>query len=120
MAENDKKLEEMKVTMEQYIDFSGDKIPEEILDKLLIQVVPLCSDRFRWYLNLRSKNNSTIVCGVSGRKNKPVLIGGVAKHPPYFQPSSGCYCTEVSECYLFSVKLDFEKAKSSHYLQKCR
>ena len=85
----DKKLEEMKVTMEQYIDFSGDKIPEEILDKLLIQVVPLGSDRFRWYLNLRSKKNSTIVCGVSGRKNKPVLIGGVAKHPPYFQPSTG-------------------------------
>ena len=35
-------------------------------------------------------------------------------------PSTGSNCPEVSECYLFSVKLDFEKAKSSHYLQKCR
>lgn len=85
----DKKLEEMKATMEQYIAFSGDKIPEKILDRLLIQVVPLGSDRFRWYLNLRSKKNSTIVCGVSGRKNKPVMIGGVEKHPPYFLPSTG-------------------------------
>lgn len=36
-----------------------------------------------------SKKNSTIVCGVSGRKNKPVMIGEVTKHPPYFLPSIG-------------------------------
>ena len=95
----DKKLEEMKATMEQYIDFSGDKIPEKILDRLLIQVVPLGSDRFRWYLNLQNKKNSTIVCGVSGRKNKPVMIEGVEKHPPYFLPSTGSYQSKVGECF---------------------
>ena len=87
----DKVLVEMQSTMEQYIDFSGDKIPEKILDRLLIKVVPLGSDRFRWYLNLRNKKNSTIVCGVEGRKNKPVIIGGVGKDLPYFQPNTGCY-----------------------------
>lgn len=87
----DKVLVEMQSTMEQYIDFSGDKIPEKILDRLLIKVVPLGSDRFRWYLNLRNKKNSTIVSGVEGRKNKPVIIGGVGKDLPYFQPSTGCY-----------------------------
>lgn len=85
----DKVLVEMQSTMEQYIDFSGDKIPEKILDRLLIKVVPLGSDRFRWYLNLRNKKNSTIVSGVEGRKNKPVIIGGVGKDLPYFQPSTG-------------------------------
>ena len=86
----DKVLVEMQNTLEQYIDFSGDKIPEKILDRLLIKVVPLGSDRFRWYLNLRSKKNSTIVCGVEGRKNKPLIIGGVGKDLPLFQPSTGC------------------------------
>lgn len=87
----DKVLVEMQNTLEQYIDFSGDKIPEKILDRLLIKVVPLGSDRFRWYLNLRSKKNSTIVCGVEGRKNKPLIIGGVGKDLPLFQPSTGSY-----------------------------
>ena len=87
----DKVLVEMQNTLEQYIDFSGDKIPEKILDRLLIKVVPLGSDRFRWYLNLRNKKNSTIVSGVEGRKNKPVIIGGVGKDLPLFQPSTGSY-----------------------------
>ena len=30
---------------------------------------------------------------------------------PSLERSTGCYRTKVGECYLFSVKLDFEKAK---------
>ena len=68
----------------------------------------VCKDHYEWYLRLDTEE--PIKCIAGGTKAKPV-ISMVEQTPPFVESDTGCNRRDVSECYLFSVKLDFEKAK---------
>jgi hypothetical protein len=87
----DAKLKEIKQTLEMMIDFSGNQVDEDIIDKLVHQVIPIQKDRFKWVLNLLNDTGNQIVCGVVGRKNAPAFSGNLSDSLPLFQPSTGCY-----------------------------
>lgn len=86
----DAKLKEIKQTLEMMIDFSGNQVDEDIIDKLVHQVIPIQKDRFKWVLNLLDDAGNQIVCGVIGRKNAPTFSGNLSDSLPLFQPSTGC------------------------------
>ena len=90
------------------------QIPETLIDAFVDRIV-FDKGVFSWYLNPKL-GNETFKVGTSDFKKSMLKV----QKTLLANSSTGCDCPEVSECYLFSVKLDFEKAKSSHYLQKCR
>ena len=45
-------MEEIRNTLTIFIDFSKGIVPHELLDKILIRVMPMGEGRFRWYFNL--------------------------------------------------------------------
>ena len=110
------KLDVLKYALEQDFKFELYDIPDSIIDAFVDKIV-VCKDHYEWYLRLDTEE--PIKCIAGGTKAKPV-ISMVEQTPPFVESDTGCNRRDVSECYLFSVKLDFEKAKSSHYLQKCR
>lgn len=83
------KLHKMEAAMEQYIDFSQKTVPREILDKLLVQVIPYEGGKFQWIFNLLGDDN-TFMCGVDGRKNTPIF-SSFSKDLPVFQNCTGSY-----------------------------
>lgn len=87
----DVKLNEMKKTLEQMIDFSGNKVDQDIIDKLVYQVIPVQNGKFKWILNLLDDEGNHIICGVNGRKNAPSFDGDLSDSLPLFQPCTGCY-----------------------------
>ena len=62
----------MEETLKQYIDFSDKNVPREILEKLLVQVIPCQNHRFVWIFNLLDKENE-MLCSMDGRKNAPIF-----------------------------------------------
>lgn len=83
-------LKEIEETLNQLIDFSGPTIDNDIIDRLVMQVVPLQKDRVKWILNLAGGGNQ-IYAGVAGRKGKAKYDGSLSFDLPTFQPSTG-YC----------------------------
>ena len=79
----------MEATMEQYIDFSQKTIPREILNKLLVQVIPYEGGKFLQIINLSGDDN-TFMRGVDGQKNAH-LFNSFEKELPSFQIGSGGY-----------------------------
>lgn len=83
-------LKEIEEMLNQLIDFSGPVIDNDIIDRLVMQVVPLQKDRVKWILNLAGGGNQ-IYAGVAGRKGKAAYDGSLSFDLPTFQPSTGCY-----------------------------
>lgn len=98
------KLELIREELERQIDFSGPKVSNDILERLVYQIIPMHNSQFKWLLNLQGEK-IPYYTGVLGRKNNPTFEGGLEKDLPFFRTSTGCYCPEVSECHLFSAKL---------------
>ena len=65
-------ISQMEETLKQYIDFSDKNVPREILEKLLVQVIPCQNHRFVWIFNLLDKENE-MLCSMDGRKNAPIF-----------------------------------------------
>lgn len=85
------KLKEIKKTLEAIVDFSGNKVDEDIIDKLVYKVIPLDKGKFKWILNLLDVDGNHITCGVEGRKNNPTFKGDICDSLPLFQVRTGCY-----------------------------
>lgn len=84
-------LSEVRSVLEEMIDFSGHIIDEEILERLVLRVIPMESGRFKWVMNLLDGNRHSIICGVDGRKNAPMFYGSLEKSVSSFQYVTGCY-----------------------------
>ena len=65
-------ISQMEETLKQYIDFSDKNVPREILEKLLVQVIPCQNHRFVWVFNLLDRENE-MLCSMDGRKNAPIF-----------------------------------------------
>lgn len=88
----DEVLSEVRSVLEEMIDFSGRIIDEEILERLVLRVIPIESGRFKWVMNLLDGNRHSIICGVDGRKNAPIFYESLEKSVSSFQYVTGCYC----------------------------
>ena len=91
-------------------------IPDAIIEKYVQEIV-VDKDNFIWKLNPSIGQDKNLLIEMDRNIRKNNISNKTMYH---VHSSTGSYCPEVSECYLFSVKLDFEKAKLSHYLQKCK
>ncbi|MBO5114329.1 MAG: hypothetical protein J6C12_13450 [Lachnospiraceae bacterium] len=90
----DEQLDIMRETLSSMIDFSGNTIDEDVLERLVVQVSPMPNSRYKWVLNLLSNNeNDSIICGVDGRKNAPSFVGENIFRLPSFQLCTGSDCT---------------------------
>jgi len=65
---------EIEQTLDKMIDFSGDRIDEDILNKFIRKVVPLGDNRYAFHLNLDNGLSEPLTAGVEGRKNKAVVF----------------------------------------------
>jgi len=64
---------EIEKTLDQMIDFSGDRINEDVLDKFIRRVVPLGNNRYAFHLNLDNGFTDNFNACVEGRKNKAAV-----------------------------------------------
>lgn len=102
--ELERKLKVLQYGLQQDFEFSA-RIPESIIDAFVNEIIP-CKDYFIWKLCF---TDDDIRCLVEGHKNNASV--SLVDTPNIVDGSTGCYQSKVGECYLFSVKLDFEKAK---------
>jgi uncharacterized protein YdaT len=84
----DEKRYIIRKALEEQIDFSGNIVSHDIIDKVVAQITPMSNNKFKWTLNLLG-DNYNVVAFLNGRKNNPSLINGSEKDLYYFQPSSG-------------------------------
>lgn len=86
------KLKEIKKTLDEVIDFSGARIDDAVIDKLVYKVIPMRNGRFRWILNLLGEpNDRDYLCSVDGRKNAPSFNSwNMKKRLPLIKSSTGC------------------------------
>lgn len=85
------KLKIIRKELELQIDFSGSKVSNDILERLVYQIIPMHNSQFKWLLNLQGEK-IPYYAGVLGRKNNPSFGGGLAKDLPFFRTSAGCNC----------------------------
>ncbi len=80
---------EIEKTLNQLIDFSGESMDEDILNKFIHRITPLGNNRYAFYLNLDNGGSKTLFAGVEGRKNKAAVFmensEGDAEAPPYIK-----------------------------------
>lgn len=87
----DDKLEIIRSVLEEQIDFSGNIVSHDIIDKVVAQIVPMSNNKFKWVLNLLG-DNYAVATYLEGRKNNPSFKGGSAKDLEFFPPSTGSNC----------------------------
>lgn len=87
----DDKLVEIRSVLDEQIDFSGNIVSHDIIDKVVAQIVPMSNNKFKWILNLLG-DNYAVAAYLEGRKKNPSFNGGSAKDIEFFRPSAGCYC----------------------------
>lgn len=87
----DDKLDIIRSFLEEQIDFSGNVVSHDIIDKVVAQVIPMSNNKFKWILNLLG-DNYAVAAYLEGRKNNPSFKGGSAKDLEFFRHSTGCYC----------------------------
>ena len=85
------KLKIIRKELELQIDFSGSKVSNDILERLVYQIIPMHNSQFKWLLNLQGEK-IPYYAGVLGRKNNPSFGGGLAKDLPFFRTSTGSNC----------------------------
>ncbi|MCR4713250.1 MAG: recombinase family protein [Treponemataceae bacterium] len=66
-------LQAIKAALERILDFSDEKIDDEIIDKFVSRIVVVNDTTFAWYLNLSGKEDSEVIAICEGRKNKAVV-----------------------------------------------
>lgn len=86
----DDKLDIIRSFLEEQIDFSGNVVSHDIIDKVVAQVIPMSNNKFKWILNLLG-DNYAVAAYLEGRKNNPSFKGGSAKDLEFFRHSTGCY-----------------------------
>lgn len=88
----DEVLRKSEETMNSIVDFSGNTVDEDVLERLIERVSPMPDYRYKWVLNLLSEDEKDILlCGVNGRKNAPEFVEEDIFSLSSFQPSTGCY-----------------------------
>lgn len=87
----DSKLAEIRETLKMIIDFSGDRIDDNIINKLVHQIIPTGNNKFKCILNLLGNDKCYLICGVDGRKNKTSFTVIPSRSLSLFQDSTGCY-----------------------------
>lgn len=87
----DDKLDIIRSFLEEQIDFSGNVVSHDIIDKVVAQVIPMSNNKFKWILNLLGDNYAVAVY-LEGRKNNPSFKGGSAKDLEFFRHRTGSYC----------------------------
>ena len=87
----DDKLDIIRSFLEEQIDFSGNVVSHDIIDKVVAQVIPMSNNKFKWILNLLG-DNYAVAAYLEGRKNNPSFKGGSAKDLEFFRHRTGCYC----------------------------
>lgn len=86
----DDKLDIIRSFLEEQIDFSGNVVSHDIIDKVVAQVIPMSNNKFKWILNLLG-DNYAVAAYLEGRKNNPSFKGGSAKDLEFFRHSTGSY-----------------------------
>ena len=86
----DYKLKEIEETLNRIIDFTTSEIDSDIIDKLVVKIIPEQKDKFKWILNLTGENNP-LYTSVSGRKGKAEFECDFQKDLPLFLDCSGSY-----------------------------
>lgn len=84
--------EEIKIALEESIDFSQSKLPDYIIDRFVNQITPIDNNTYRWFINIIDKtvdmdnpneyieelsaedNIKDFVVSISGRKNNPKVM----------------------------------------------
>lgn len=87
----DDKLDIIRSFLEEQIDFSGNVVSHDIIDKVVAQVIPMSNNKFKWILNLLG-DNYAVAAYLEGRKNNPSFKGGSAKDLEFFRHRTGSYC----------------------------
>jgi hypothetical protein len=79
--------QEIEQTLNRMIDFSGDRINEDILNKFISRVTPLGDNRYAFHMNLDNGLSEPLFARVEGRKNKAAVSTqnseGDAEASPY-------------------------------------
>ena len=81
------RIVDIENTLKQIIDFSGPFVDNEIIERLVYQIIPNKKDRMTWILNL-ADDTINIEANVLGRKNNPMFKGYEKDSLPIFQGSS--------------------------------
>lgn len=79
----DDKLVEIRSVLDEQIDFSGNIVSHDIIDKVVAQIVPMSNNKFKWILNLLG-DNYAVAAYLEGRKKNPSFNGGSAKDIEFF------------------------------------
>lgn len=134
--------EEIKIALEEAIDFSQSKLPDYIIDRFVNQITPVDNNTYRWFINIIDKtvdmdnpneyieelsaedNIKDFVVSISGRKNNPKVMickseygdsGGDdndKKDLSLYQNSTGSYITKIGEFLHYNIVIPFEEARS--------
>jgi hypothetical protein len=65
---------EIERTLNQAVDFSGEKVSEAVIDKFIRRVTPLGNNRYAFHLNLDNNITERLTAGVEGRKGNFVVF----------------------------------------------
>jgi hypothetical protein len=82
------KLDCIKNALEEYIDFSKPKISENVIERLIKMIKPVNNNLFQWTLDFLY-DYDRIVCGMAGRKNKPIIVDRFGNRLALYQDSTG-------------------------------
>lgn len=86
---SDKNLALVNEALDEYIDFSQPTISDDVIERLVKTVIPMNNHLFKWTLDFLYNNENTPVCGIEGRKNKPVIVDRFGNRLPLYQSSTG-------------------------------
>ncbi len=70
-------LKTIRSRLEEYVDFSGNSIDKDIIEHMVVQIIPLADGKYKWVLNLIDKftgKEYDITCSVTGRKNNSSIM----------------------------------------------
>ena len=81
------RIVDIENTLKQIIDFSGPFVDNEIIERLVYQIIPIKKDKMTWILNLAS-DSINVEANVLGRKNNPIFKGYIKDSLSIFQGSS--------------------------------
>lgn len=85
----EKKLDAIRQALNEYIDFSGNRISDDVIDQYVKMVKPKNDKLFQWYLDLVNSDDEPLICGVEGNKKQPVIIDRYKNRLAFNQSSTG-------------------------------
>ena len=111
----------LKQILDESIDFSKPKVPEEMIEHFIYKVVALGDNKFRWYINTDDTDElEEIIMVMNGRKNQNPTVtdenGNKFNRLSLTHSSRCCSSTKVGY-FLFEFTLSFTMAKAWRKLQ---